>query len=431
MRTFAIQNLGCKVNGYESNVIARMFEADNYVQVDYHHKADVYIINTCTVTNMGDAKSRKAIRQAVKRNKEAIIVAFGCYAQVSPDEVAGIDGVDIIIGTNQRHLLVDMVNNYDHSKQKIVIDDIMKVSEFEEFGFESYTKNTRAFLKIQEGCNNFCTYCIIPYARGLMRSRSQKSIINEAQKLVEAGYYEIVLTGIHTGGYGIDLEDYNFDDLLIDILNQVPNLQRLRISSIEINQITDRTLRIIKDNPRIARHLHIPLQAGSNEVLRVMKRHYTKEDYLVKINEIRKVLPQIAISTDLIIGFCNETDEYFQEAMTFIKECQFSDMHIFPYSPRKGTPAAQMRNMVSDSTKKERVKEAMMIAEAMKCAYHHQFFNKEVRVLVEDYDIITKMYYGHSSNYLKVFIKDKVNINEFYQVLIDDINNNITGIIIK
>jgi len=225
MKTFAMYSLGCKVNSYESNAIARSFELNNYLQVDFKDKADVYIINTCTVTNTGDAKSRKIIRQAARRNKDAIVVAFGCYAQVSPDEVFEIDGVDIVLGTQYRDKMVEFVSNHDKANKLKLVDDIFESKEFEDMHLQTHVSNKRAYLKIQEGCNQFCTYCIIPYARGLMRSRSKDSIINEAKHLVADGFNEIVLTGIHTGGYGSDLENYQFNDLLEDLLKEVPDLK--------------------------------------------------------------------------------------------------------------------------------------------------------------------------------------------------------------
>ncbi|MDR1782097.1 MAG: tRNA (N(6)-L-threonylcarbamoyladenosine(37)-C(2))-methylthiotransferase MtaB [Bacilli bacterium] len=430
MKTFAIQNLGCKVNNYESNVIARMFEADNYIQVDFKDIADVYIINTCTVTNTGDAKSRKMIRQAIKRNKDAIVVAFGCYAQVSPEEIAKIDGVDIILGTNQRHLLVEKVNNHHKNKQEIVIDNIMDVKEFEEFNQTSYTHNTRAYLKIQEGCNNFCTYCIIPYARGLMRSRHKDNIINEAKALVKQGYQELVLTGIHTGGYGLDLSNYSFDDLISDILNEVKGLKRLRISSIEINQVSNTLLTIMQKDKRLVRHLHIPLQASTDEILKLMHRKYTTSEYLNRINEIKKMIPKIAITTDIIVGFPNESDELFEKGLTFIKECNFMDIHVFPYSKRKNTPAASMPNQIAENIKKERVNKVMRLAFQSNLSFIKEFVNQELEILIEEYHEDEQLYSGHSDNYIKVYVKD-AQINKLYLVKITNVVPIVKGDIIN
>lgn len=416
MKTFAIYSLGCKVNSYESNAISRMFETHDYQQVDFKDKADVYIINTCTVTNTGDTKSRKIIRQAIRRNKEAIICAFGCYAQVSPDEILEIDGVDIVLGTQYRHLLVDLVEKHDKSKQLKKVDNIFDTKDFEEFSEATHTTNQRAYLKIQEGCNKFCTYCIIPYARGLMRSRGKESIINEANILVANGYNEIILTGIHTGGYGEDLDDYNFDDLLEDILRQVVGLKRLRISSIEINQITDRTLNLFKESKILVRHLHVPLQAGSEEILSLMKRHYTKIEYLNKINQIRNELPDIALTTDLIVGFPNETQDLFEESYNFIKQCEFFEIHAFPYSARNGTPAATMSNQVSEQDKKQRVEAIMKLSNTLQRNYIDKFLNQVLDVIVEGYSQEDNLYYGHSGNYIKIYFTGEAIIGSIVNV---------------
>lgn len=420
MKKFAITSLGCKVNSYESNAISRMFEAADYFQVDFKEQADVYIINTCTVTNTGDAKSRKMIRQAIKRNKDAIICVFGCYAQVSPDEIMAIDGVDIVLGTQYRHLLVDLVEQHDKAKPFKKVDDIMKVAEYEDFELETQTTNQRAYLKIQEGCNKYCTYCIIPYARGLMRSRSKTSIIDEARKLVKKGYHELILTGIHTGGYGEDLDNYDFDDLLTDILKEVPDLKRLRISSIEINQITKRTIQLFKDNDVLVKHLHIPIQAGSQAILEAMRRHYSKQEFYDKLVEIRQALPGIAITTDLIVGFPNETEELFNESYEFMKQCDFYEMHVFPYSQRKGTPAASMDNQVAEVIKKERVEKMMKLSSSLHRKYIKSNIGKVLNVIVEDYDETLKMYYGHSTNYIKVYFEGEVNKGDLVDVCLKE-----------
>ena len=434
MKTFAIYSLGCKVNSYESNAIASMFENDNYLQVNFKDKADVYIINTCTVTNTGDAKSRKIIRQAIKRNKDAIICVFGCYAQVSPDEILEIEGVDIVLGTKHRHLLLDMVNNHHKNETISHIENIFDTHKFEDFSLATYTANQRAYLKIQEGCNKFCTYCIIPYARGLMRSRDKENIILEASDLIEKGYQEIILTGIHTGGYGEELENYNFDDLLEEILTRIPNLKRLRISSVEINQITSKTLQLFKKYPALLPHLHIPLQSGSAHILKEMKRDYTKEEYLKKIIEIRKALPDIALTTDLIVGFPDESEEDFLETLDFIQEVDFYQIHVFPYSKRKNTPAAKMPNQIAETIKKERVEKVIDISKKLERQYINKFISKESEIIVEGYDDDKEMFYGHSKNYLKIFLKgktkkgniEKVNLISNYFYPIGELSSNET-----
>ncbi|MEG0364795.1 MAG: tRNA (N(6)-L-threonylcarbamoyladenosine(37)-C(2))-methylthiotransferase MtaB [Erysipelotrichales bacterium] len=408
MKTFAMHSLGCKVNSYESNAIARMFETHDYSEVDFKEKADVYIINTCTVTNTGDSKSRKMIRQAIRRNSDAIIVVFGCYAQVSPDEVLAIDGVDIVLGTQYRHKMVELVERHDKAKQLKLVDNIFETNEFEDFSLETHTSNQRAYLKIQEGCDKFCTYCIIPYARGLMRSRSKDSIIEEAKSLVSNGYHEIILTGIHTGGYGSDFDNYDFDDLLEDIISEVKGLKRLRISSIEINQVSQRTIQLFKDNEVLVKHLHIPLQAGSQEILSAMKRNYTQQEYKDKIKYIRDELPGIALTTDLIVGFPGEDDDLFNETYRFVEECNFFEIHVFPYSQRKGTPAASMDNQVPENIKKERVEKIMKLANKMSRKYINSFINEELEIIIEGYNKEDDLSYGHTGNYIKVYVKSKI-----------------------
>lgn len=422
MKTYAIYTLGCKVNTYESNAIGRTFEAYDYQQVDFKDKADVYIINTCTVTNTGDAKSRKIIRQAIKRNKDAIICVMGCYAQVNPDEIIAIDGVDIVIGTQYRHKLVEMVEAHDKAQKFQHVDDILQTKQFEEFELETYTTNQRAYLKIQEGCNKFCTYCIIPYARGLLRSRAKESIIKEANNLVKKGYHEIILTGIHTAGYGEDLDDYTFDDLLEDILKEVPELKRLRISSIEASQISERTLEIFKNNDVIVKHFHIPVQAGSQEILNQMKRNYTKDEYFNKIQQIKKAIPNAAITTDLIVGFPGEDERLFAESYQFMQDCGFYEIHTFPYSRRKGTVADRMDNHVDEKVKKKNVEKIIELSNKLKRQYIKTFIGHNVDVIVEGYDEQLNMYHGHSSNYIDVYFEanDAIKIGDLVDVTIKE-----------
>lgn len=282
MKTVAFHTLGCKVNAYETEAIWQLFKKADYERVDFEEAADVYLINTCTVTNTGDRKSRQVIRRAIRRNPEAVIAVTGCYAQTSPGEVAAIPGVDIVVGTQGRDKLFDYVDQYMRERKPVnAVTNIMKQRRFEELDVPAFSDRTRAFLKIQEGCNNFCTFCIIPWAKGLSRSRKPENVLNQAHRLVDAGYREIVLTGIHTGGYGDDLENYNLADLLWD-LDQVEGLKRIRISSIEASQIDDRIIEVLNTSDKMCRHLHIPLQAGDDTVLRRMRRKYTTAEYKEK-----------------------------------------------------------------------------------------------------------------------------------------------------
>ncbi len=423
MKTFAIHTLGCKVNTYESEAIARTFEAHDYRKVNFKDNADVYIINTCTVTNTGDSKSRQMIRRAIRRNPNAIICAVGCYTQVSPKDIENIEGVDIILGTKYKHQLVDLVEEYQKTNMKIKkIDNIMKEKEFEELEVDVFTENTRAFLKIQDGCNKFCTYCIIPYARGIVRSRKPESVLKQAQLLVDNGFVEIVLTGIHTGAYGIDLQDYDFSMLLYDLCTKVKGLKRLRISSIEINQITSEMIHLMKSNKIIVDHLHIPLQSGCDSVLKRMKRHYTLEQYEDKIQQIRNELGDIAITTDVIVGFPQESNEEFNQTYEFIQKMQYSMLHVFPYSKRKNTPAANMNGQVDEQIKNERVKQLMELSNDLHLKYASKFIGKELDIIFEE-EFDDQRLVGHCSNYLKVNVKaPKYLIGKVCSIVITDVN---------
>lgn len=433
MKTFAIHTLGCKVNTYESEAIARLFEAHDYHKVSFKECADVYVINTCTVTNTGDSKSRQMIRRAIRKNKNAVICVVGCYSQVAPEEIEAIDGVDIILGTQFRDQIVDLVEEHLAKKQPIKkIANVMKEKEFEELDVNVFTENTRAFLKIQDGCNNFCTYCIIPYARGLVRSRHRDNVLQQAQTLVNNGFVEIVLTGIHTGAYGIDLDHYRFYDLLVDLIENTKGLKRLRISSIEINQITDEIIDLIKHNSIIVDHLHIPLQSGCDTVLKRMKRKYTCDQYYEKIQQIRSVVPDIAITTDVIVGFPQESEEEFQETYQFIKKVNYSELHVFPYSKRRNTPAALMSGQVDEKVKSERVHALIELSNQMHLDYAKKFINKELEVIFEEPFDDARLT-GHATNYLKVTAKaSKDLIGKVTKVKIIDVNKfGITGEVVK
>ena len=373
--------------------------------MEFDQKADVYVINTCTVTNTGDKKSRQTIRRAIKKNPDAVIAVTGCYAQTSPGEILDIPGVDIIVGNQGRDNIVQYVEEYLASREPInAVTNIMKTREFEELDVPQFSDRTRASLKIQEGCNNFCTFCIIPWARGLLRSRKPENVIKQAKQLVEAGYNEIVLTGIHTGGYGEDIEDYSLAKLLWD-LDAVEGLKRIRISSIEASQIDQDVLEVLGKSSKVVRHLHIPLQAGDDEVLKRMKRKYTTAEFKNKILEIRKVVPEVAITTDVIVGFPGETDEQFENGYRLMKEIFFSEMHVFPYSKRSGTPAAKMENQVSENVKHERVQKLIELSNQMKMSYASQFIDRTLEVIPEKPykdDLASGHLIGYSDNYIQV-----------------------------
>ncbi|WP_028549207.1 tRNA (N(6)-L-threonylcarbamoyladenosine(37)-C(2))-methylthiotransferase MtaB [Paenibacillus sp. UNC451MF] len=405
MPTVAFHTLGCKVNFYDTEAIWQLFKHEGYEQVDFESTADVYVINTCTVTNTGDKKSRQMIRRAVRRNPEAIIAVTGCYAQTSPAEIMAIPGVDLVIGTQDRDKIIPYVQQLDQERKPInAVRNIMKTRQFEELDVPDFADRTRAFLKIQEGCNNFCTFCIIPWSRGLMRSREPESVLKQAHMLVDAGYQEIVLTGIHTGGYGEDMENYSLAKLLWD-LDKVDGLKRIRISSIEASQITDEVLEALQGSDKMCRHLHIPLQAGHDAVLARMRRKYTTAEFGNKIERIHKIMPGVAITTDVIVGFPGETEEMFREGYRFMEQMQFSEMHVFPYSKRTGTPAARMEDQIDEEIKNARVHELIDLSERMQLAYAKQFIGQVLEVIPERAhkgEANSGLIMGYSDNYIQL-----------------------------
>lgn len=405
MPSVAFHTLGCKVNFYETEGIWQLFKNEGYEQVEFEQKADVYLINTCTVTNTGDKKSRQVIRRAIRHNPEAIIAVSGCYAQTSPAEVAAIPGVDIVIGTQGRENLMSLIHQFQLERTPInAVRNIMKTREFEELDVPEFSDHTRAFLKIQEGCNNFCTFCIIPWSRGLLRSRKPENVLQQAKQLVAAGYEEIVLTGIHTGGYGEDLEDYSLAKLLWD-LDRLDGLKRLRISSIEASQISEEVLNVLRNSKKMCRHFHIPLQAGDDDVLKRMRRKYTTAEYGCKIDLIHQIMPDAAITTDVIVGFPGETEEMFQAGYQFMKRMKFAEMHVFPYSKRTGTPAALMETQVEEDVKNRRVHELIALSEQMQLAYAKPFVGQVLEVIPERTDkemLACGLLTGFSDNYLKI-----------------------------
>lgn len=418
-KTIAFHTLGCKVNHYETEAMWQIFKNDGYDRVTFNDNADVFVINTCTVTNTGDKKSRQVIRRAIRQNPEAVVCVTGCYAQTSPKEIEAIPGVDIIIGTADRDKLLDYVNQYHEERMPINgVKNIMKKRTYEEMDVPYFTDRTRATLKIQEGCNNFCTFCIIPWARGLLRSRDPEMVVSQATQLVNEGYKEIVLTGIHTGGYGEDLKDYNLAQLLRD-LEQVEGLNRLRISSIEASQLTDEVMEVIKASNKIVRHLHIPIQSGSDTVLKRMRRKYTMEFFERRITELKEMMPNIALTSDVIVGFPGETEEEFMETYNFIEKHHFSELHVFPYSMRTGTPAARMTDQVDETIKNERVQRLIDLSNRLATEYAEQFKDDVLEVIPEE----TKdgKIVGHSDNYIKVAIEgDECLIGELVKVKITE-----------
>ena len=425
MKTVAFHTLGCKVNTYESNAMLKIFNEAGYQEVDFKQVADVYVINTCTVTNTGDSKSRQMIRKAIRKNPKATICVVGCYSQTAPEEIEKIEGVGVVLGTQYRSDIVKYVDEHLETGEMVIkVDNVMNLRKFEDLNIDRF-KNTRAFLKILDGCNNFCTYCIIPYARGRVRSRQKESVLNQAQRLVDNGYVEIVLTGIHTAGYGEDLDDYSFYELLVDLV-KIKGLKRLRISSIETSQISDEIIDLIGSNEIIVDHLHVPLQAGSDATLKRMNRKYTTAEYLEKINKIRSYLPNIAFTTDVIVGFPGETDEEFEETYNFIKQVNYSELHVFPYSPRKNTPAAKMKGQVNDQIKHERANRLLQLSKELNHEFALKQIGKTLKVLFEKRD--GEYLIGHAGDYLKVKVKTADNlIGEIVTIKIDKYDEILEG----
>jgi len=403
---FAIYTLGCKVNSYESEFMTHLFVSKGYKKVDYEEDADIYIINTCTVTNTSDNKSKKIINHTRRLHKDAIIVVCGCYVQYKKGNIDNLEDVDIVLGNKDKSKVVELVEEYIESKKKISDMYDLTKQDFEDMEINKFESHTRAFIKIQDGCNNFCSYCIIPYVRGNIRSKKIESVLKEVKNLVNNGHKEIVLTGIHTGNYGKDL-GYSLTTLLKE-LKHIDGLKRIRISSIEITELTDEFLDELKDNLLIVDHMHIPLQSGNDKILKLMNRKYDTEYFFNKINKIRNIRPDISITTDVIVGFPHETDEDFKITYDFINKVKFTKLHVFPYSPRVGTKAATMDEQVDGSTKKKRVKSLIELSNKLEEEFYNRFINKELDVLIERK--INDEYVGHTSNFIEVKTKSNEDI---------------------
>lgn len=408
MSKVAFTTLGCKVNQFETETMMGLFRQRGYEIVDFTEKADAYIINTCSVTHLGEKKSRQLIRRAAHLNKDAVIAVTGCYAQLEPEEIKKIEGVKAVIGTNERKHIVDVVEEAAGKHEFVEsVKNVMKDHDFEDIPMFGIQSRTRAFLKIQDGCTNFCSYCIIPYARGPLRSRTIESIKKEAQKLVANGFHEIVLGGIHLGAYGRDMgSEITLADAVEAVL-AVDGLKRLRLGSLESIEVSDALLQLLVENEHFAHHLHLPLQSGNDNVLRMMNRHYTTEEYAQLLQRIVKKVPDIAISADVIAGFPGETEEQFRQSIEYIKTLPICRMHVFPYSKRKGTPAADMPQQVDDTVKKQRAHALQQLSEEKSVEYRSRFIGKTLSVLIEKtrQDHLTD---GHTGNYIKVYTEEKL-----------------------
>ena len=415
MRTVGIHTLGCKVNTYESEYIINELRKNGYIIKSFDDICDVYIINTCTVTNNSDSKSKKIIRQAIRRNPDACVVAMGCFIASHMDYKEA--GLDIVLANKDKSKIVELLDEYFDKKEQIIDLYDKRLTDFEDMYITSFPGRTRAFVKIQDGCDNFCSYCIIPFVRGKCRSKDYDTVIKEVTELVNNGYKEIVLTGIHTGSYGIDI-DHSFADLLRGLI-KIDGLKRLRISSIEVTELNDEVLDIIKNSDVIVDHLHIPIQAGSDEILKAMNRKYDVDFYKEIINKIRSIREDIAISTDVIVGFPGEDINLFNKTVETCREIGFSKLHIFPFSEREGTKAARLNNKLDGKTKKEYANKLIEVSKELEINYMKKFINKRLDVLIEEYK--DGYSYGHTSNFIYVKIKGEYKHNEFVSVLLKEV----------
>lgn len=421
-KTVSFLTLGCKVNQYDSDAMRTIFLQQGYKAVKEEEEADVYVINTCSVTSIGDRKSRQMVRKIRRKHPQAVIAVAGCYAQIAPEIFEAMGDIDVIVGAQNRSKIVEYVEQAQKKEKTInAVKDIMSVTEFENLyvDAEGETK-TRAFIKVQEGCDNYCTFCIIPFARGKLKSRKQKDAVEEIRRLVAKGYREIVLTGIHLGNYGRDLHDGTSLATLVEDLLRIPNLLRIRMGSIESVELSDDLINLIKDEPRVCRHLHLPIQSGSDAVLRRMNRHYRLPEYKKLISELREKIPGLALTTDLIVGFPGETEENFMETLETLRELRFSAIHVFPYSQRTGTPAAVFPNQVPGDIKKDRVHRVQELEKEISKEYRKTFLQKTVHVLIEEEK---KGYFeGLSDEYIRVSITDKnVEKGRLYSVYVENL----------
>lgn len=404
MATVAFHTLGCKVNHYESEAMMDLFKDKGYQLVDFNDRADIYVVNTCTVTNEAARKSRQLARRAKRNNPVATVVMVGCYTQVSPDEVSNIEEIDLVIGTSKRTDIVRMVEEVrSNCNFTAEIVDWQELKEFEELRVNTLTETTRAYVKVEEGCNQFCTYCIIPYARGPVRSREIDSVLEEVEELVNGGVKEIILTGTHLGAYGYDWGENDSLVKLLKHLSAVDDLAHIRLSSIEVTEINDNLLALIAREDKLCSHLHLPLQSGSDYILKAMKRPYSKREFNVVVDKVRNIIEDIAITTDLIVGFPGEEEKYFKESYDFVKEIAFSRLHVFPFSARRGTPAAKMKGQLAGDVKKYYSKMMRQLNKELMQQYQQGFIG-DIRSLIieEKRDYQTGKLTGMTDNYLRV-----------------------------
>ena len=418
----AFCTLGCKVNQYETNAMIEQFIAKGYEIVEFNEKADIYIINTCTVTNMADRKSRQMLRRVKEINRDAIVVACGCYAQVAKEELEKISEIDLIYGTNEKNKIAEYIEEFQENNLKnSLITDVMYQKEFLDFGTTDYTEKTRAVIKVQDGCDRFCSYCIIPYARGHVRSRKTESVIEEIEAISKKGIKEVVITGIHVASYGKDFKEKKELIDLLEEINKVDGIERIRLGSLEPTLISEEFLERLTKLEKICDHFHLSLQSGCDETLKRMNRRYCAEEFKNSTELLKKAYPNVSLTTDIIVGFPGETDEEFNKTYQFLKDINFYQMHIFKYSPRKGTKAAVMKEQIDGSIKEERSNKLISLSNENEIAHNEKEIGKELEVLWEEKDC--EYIKGHTTNYKVVKIPYKPIENTITKVKIERLEN--------
>ena len=411
MKTFLIKTLGCKVNTYESEFIRTLLLQNNFEEV--FDNADICIVNSCTVTNTADNKSKQVINNIKKTNPNAIVVALGCFTQFRRNEITNLIDADIILGNKDKSKVLDYIKEYEKTKKQIVVFDDMEEMDFEDMEIKEFHHRHRAFVKIEDGCNNFCSFCIIPYVRGRVRSKDFNKCIMEINDLALSNHKEVVLTGIHTGQYNSN--NKRLSDLIFKI-SQINQIKRIRLSSVEIVELDEGMMRVLKEVPSFVSHLHIPLQAGSDRILKLMNRRYDTNEFMNIVNEIRKIRPEISLTTDVIVGFPGESEEDFSETLKFCEKVGFAKIHVFPYSDRNGTVASKMKDKVPGNIKKDRVHRLINLSNKLEQKYFTKFIGSEVEVLIEEEK--DNLYYGFTDNYIPLKLSGDYKINELYKVIL-------------
>jgi threonylcarbamoyladenosine tRNA methylthiotransferase MtaB len=408
----AFTTLGCRVNQYESEAMTEKFIREGYEVVPYDSFADVYVINTCTVTNMGDKKSRQMIGRARRQNNEAIIAVVGCYSQIAPNEVAGIEGVDVVLGTRNKGEIVYWVNRArEERKQMVDVNDVLRNNVFEELNIEEYQSKTRAFLKIQDGCNRFCSYCLIPFARGAVCSKKPEKVMEEVLELAKNGFKEIILSGIHTASYGVDLQEKITLVDLLEKIDKVEGIERVRIGSIDPTFFTEGVIERIMKLKKLCPHFHLSLQSGCDETLKRMNRHYNSADYRTVVEDLRKHIPDVSLTTDIIVGFPGETEEEFNTTYEFLKDIKLAKMHIFKFSPRTGTKAATMKGQINGDIKEERSSKLITLSSELETEFMNKFVGRNMKVLYEQsVDLEEQIFEGYTPNYIKIISESTDNL---------------------